>query len=134
LVVTVMAVYRTLTLVYFQGGDWAIGDLETDDTLCRQLANGAGCAVVAVDTGWRRSTAFPPRSTAIGATEWVARNGAAVGVDVGRLAVGGDSAGGNLAAVVSFGRLQDRFDQSPIGRAGATASPSNEGPSSACSP
>ncbi|KAI1691942.1 alpha/beta hydrolase fold domain-containing protein [Ditylenchus destructor] len=90
-------------LVYYHGGGWVIGDLDTHDVLCRQLANGAGCAVVAVDYRMAPSTAFPPPST----TCWpppagCAARAAALGLDANRLAVGGDSAGGNLAAVVSI--------------------------------
>jgi acetyl esterase len=90
-------------LVYYHGGGWVIGDLETHDTLCRELANGAGCAVVAVDYRLGPEQRFPAAvDDCLAATYWIARHGAALGLDATRLAVGGDSAGGNLAAVVSL--------------------------------
>jgi acetyl esterase len=90
-------------LVYYHGGGWVIGDLDTHDVLCRELANGAGCAVVAVDYRMGPEHRFPAAvDDALAATRWVRREAAALGLDVSRLAVGGDSAGGNLAAVVSI--------------------------------
>jgi acetyl esterase len=90
-------------LVYYHGGGWTIGDLDTHDTLCRALGNGAGCAVVAVDYRMGPEHRFPAAvDDALAAARWVRREAAGLGVDASRMAVGGDSAGGNLAAVVAI--------------------------------
>ena len=90
-------------LVYFHGGGWVIGDLDTHDTLCRELANASGCAVVATDYRMAPEHRFPIAvDDCIAATDWVRQQAASLGLDASRMAVGGDSAGGNLAAVVAI--------------------------------
>jgi acetyl esterase len=90
-------------LVYFHGGGWVIGDLDTHDTLCRELANGAGCAVASVDYRLGPEHRFPAAvDDCIAATRWLRRHARALLLDATRVAVGGDSAGGNLAAVVAI--------------------------------
>ena len=90
-------------LVYYHGGGWTIGDRDTHDTLCRQLANGAGCAVVSVDYRLGPEHRFPAAvDDVLAATRWVRAQAEALSLDATRLAVGGDSAGGNLAAVVAI--------------------------------
>jgi acetyl esterase len=89
--------------VYFHGGGWVIGDIETHDVLCRQLTAEAGVAVVSVDYRLAPEHKFPASvDDAWAATRWVASHADELGVDARRLSVGGDSAGGNLAAVVAL--------------------------------
>ncbi len=90
-------------LVYFHGGGWVIGDLDTHDVLCRQLTAEAGITVASVDYRLAPEHKFPAAvDDAWEATRWVASVADLLGIDARRLAVGGDSAGGNLAAVVAL--------------------------------
>jgi acetyl esterase len=112
-----LRLYRPLdavlpVLVYFHGGGWTIGDIDTHDVLCRQLAQASGCAVVSVDYRLGPEHRFPAAvDDCVEATRWVQSHATALKVDAARLAVGGDSAGGNLAAVVC---LALREAQAPL--------------------
>ncbi|MFY7857552.1 MAG: alpha/beta hydrolase [Rubrivivax sp.] len=90
-------------LLYFHGGGWVIGDLDTHDVLCRQLCEGAGVAVLSVDYRLAPEHRFPAAVDDCAAlVPWLRDHGAAQGLDASRHALGGDSAGGNLAAVVAL--------------------------------
>jgi acetyl esterase len=87
-------------LVFFHGGGWVIGSLDAYDQMCSEIALGGGCIVVSIDYRLAPEHPFPaPLEDAYLATAWVARRAADLGGDARRVAVGGDSAGANLAAV-----------------------------------
>ncbi len=90
------------TVVFFHGGGWVVGDVPTYDAQCRRLRDLVGAAVLSVEYRLAPEVQFPvPIDDCIAATRWAARNVARLGGDAARLAVAGDSAGGNMAAVVA---------------------------------
>src|SRR5262249_61190243 len=90
----------TPCLVFFHGGGWVIGNLETHDVVCRKLAHEGELIVISVDYRLAPEHPFPAAvDDAINATKWISANAKQLGVDASRLIVGGDSAGGNLADV-----------------------------------
>jgi acetyl esterase len=94
---------RLPVLVYFHGGGFTIGSVASHDGLCRRLAHLAHCAVLSVDYRLAPEYKFPTaHNDAWDAVQWVAQRGAAHGLDVQRIAVGGDSAGGTLAAACAI--------------------------------
>lgn len=98
-------------LVYYHGGGWVIGDLDTHDSACRFLAEHSGCRVLSVEYRLAPEHPFPAApEDALAAFRWAHEQAERLGINPARIAVGGDSAGGNLAAVVC---LQAREDGGP---------------------
>ena len=90
-------------LVFFHGGGWVIGDLDSHDVVCRQLADAGELIVISVDYRLAPEHKFPAAiDDAIAATKWIAANARELGIDAARLSIGGDSAGGNLSAVTAL--------------------------------
>lgn len=88
-------------ILFFHGGGFVLGDLESHDMICRRLAEGARCRVLAIDYRLAPETCFPcAHDDALAAWAWLSAEGDKVGMDPDRIAVAGDSAGGNLAAFV----------------------------------
>jgi acetyl esterase len=90
-------------LLYFFGGGWTLGSIDTSDGVCRRLANAVPCTVVTVGYRLAPEWRFPAAvEDCFAATRWVAEHAGELGVDAGRMCVAGDSAGGNLAAAVTL--------------------------------
>ena len=90
-------------LIYYHGGGWVLGDLDSHDWICRKIANIAQCAVLAVDYRMAPEHIFPKAyDDALAAIAWAAAQASLLNIDPSRLSVGGDSAGGNLAAAVAL--------------------------------
>ncbi len=104
-----MRVYRPLSteilpvVIWFHGGGWVVGSLDSHDPVCRALANRTPCVVVAVDYRLAPEAPFPAAlDDSWAATQWVAAEALKLGADASRIVVAGDSAGGNLAAAVAL--------------------------------
>lgn len=90
-------------VVFFHGGGWVVGSIDTHDNQARKLCNSSGAVVVSVDYRLAPEHPYPAGlNDCYAATEWVAEHGSRFGIDTSRLAVAGDSAGGNLATVVAM--------------------------------
>ena len=90
-------------LVYYHGGGWLLGDLDSHDVICRRFANAARCCVLSVDYRMAPEHKFPAAvDDCAAATRWVFTEADALRIDPDRIAIGGDSAGGNLAAVLAL--------------------------------
>jgi acetyl esterase len=101
-------------LVFYHGGGWVIGDLYTHDGICRSITNAAGCMVASVDYRLAPEFRYPVAAEdSYAALAWVVDNAARLGIDARRVAVGGDSAGGNLATVVAL-MARERGGPAPI--------------------
>ncbi|MGZ0131998.1 alpha/beta hydrolase [Priestia megaterium] len=90
-------------LVYYHGGGWVLGSLDTHDSICRSYANKTNCIVVSVDYRLAPESKFPAAvNDAYDALDWISAHASQLNINSNKIAVGGDSAGGNLAAIVSI--------------------------------
>lgn len=90
-------------VVYFHGGGWCFGSIESHDSVCRTLCAGAGCIVASVEYHLAPEHKFPQAvNDAVAASSWAVENAAAIGADQARIVLAGDSAGANLAAVAAL--------------------------------
>jgi len=88
-------------ILFFHGGGFVLGDLESHDMICRRMAEGSRCRVLAIDYRLAPETCFPcAHDDALAAWQWISNHGEEIGIDHRRIAVAGDSAGGNLAAFI----------------------------------
>jgi acetyl esterase len=95
-------------LIFYHGGGWVIGNLDSHDVVCRKLAHEGEMVVISVDYRLAPEHPFPAAfDDALAAAKWIAANAKQLGVDAGRLFVGGDSAGGNLAAAVALAAREE---------------------------
>ena len=100
-------------LVYFHGGGWSMGDLDTHDRVCRRLALAAHAVVISVDYALSPELPWPQAAhDAIAATRWIQASAGSLAIDAPRVGVAGDSAGGNLAAIVALA-LRPAADDQP---------------------
>jgi|GEM_PF-337030 hypothetical protein len=100
-------------LVYFHGGGWSMGDLDTHDRVCRRLALAAHAVVISVDYALSPELPWPQAAhDAIAATRWIQASAGSLAIDAHRVGVAGDSAGGNLAAIVALA-LRPAADDQP---------------------
>ncbi len=104
-------------IVYFHGGGWVIGDLETHHPFCQALSQASGCSVIALDYRLAPEHRFPAAlDDCLGATRWIAQHAATLGTNNSRLVIAGDSAGGNLATCTCL-ELDPRAAQAVAGQA-----------------
>jgi acetyl esterase len=102
------AVERRPAVLFFHGGGWVLGNLDTHDALCRRLAKKSSCTIISVDYSLSPEALFPTAlQQCYDATRYVAEHADEIGVRRGRLAVAGDSAGGNLATAVAIKALDE---------------------------